>query len=169
MVLTNERKGSVNGETVKLSNSFSQLHCFAFAKTNTSKWKGVEKLQLCMMFYWDKKVKRSKRWELDSSGFYSIMSTELDKPQCLLDYWTFIRRRQYDSVPLFRIGLLSCWCLKGSSWLEAPHSPRRGVFLFCLEVVFASCYWTYPFLLQKRKVPFCLNSPSFLTPWQSSM
>lgn len=68
---------------MKLRSGLSQLlHCFTFSKADTSEWEGVEKLQLCMMFVWDKKeVKRSKRWEPTSSGFYSIMSTELDKRQ----------------------------------------------------------------------------------------
>lgn len=45
-------------------------------------------LQLCMMFETRKKRKGAKggKWELDSSGFYSIWSKDLNKPQYLLDY-----------------------------------------------------------------------------------
>lgn len=101
--------GSVNGEKMKFRSSFSQLlHYFTFSRTNTSEWEGVEMLQLCMMFETRKKRKGAKggKWELDSSGFYSVWSKDLNKPQYLLDYWAFVRRRQYNSAPSFRIGLL---------------------------------------------------------------
>lgn len=60
---TDEREGSVNGETMKFRNSeiIEELR-EVFSKIDTSEWEGAEKLQLCVTFGWDKnKVKRSKR------------------------------------------------------------------------------------------------------------
>lgn len=167
MVLTDERKGSINGEKMKFRGSFSQLlPCFTFSKTDTSEWEGVEKLQLCMMFEWDKKeMKRSKRWELDSSGFYSIMSKELDKPQCLLDYRVFIRRRQYNSAPLFRtvtfLLMLERIQLVGSTHIHTltkSHVVSNFYFDLIIFKVLQSMEWwldTVDSKIAKPQVWFC--------------
>lgn len=149
---------------MKFRSSLSQLlHCFTFSKADTSEWEGVEKLQLCMMFDWDKKeVKRSKRWELHSSGFYSVVSTELDKPRYLLDYWVFRRRRQYSSAPWYRIGLLSYWCLKGSTWLEAPMSTQERSISILFGGSFPLLSLDLSFYIAKRRSPILFEFPFFL-------
>lgn len=148
---------------MEFRSSLSQLfHSFTFSSADISEWEGVEKLQLCM-FDWDKKkVKRSKRWELDSSGFYSAVTTELDKPRYLLDYWAFTRRRQYNSAPLYRIGLLSYWCLKGSSWLEVPMFTQERSTSILFGGSFPLLLLDLPFYIAKRRSPILFECPFFL-------